>query len=191
MAAPHLVETQVNPELDQMRENAARRRARITRPKWNPKQWHPVYEEVVLMDCLGLARRDIALEKGFTEQHITNICQTPQAKIIRELFRRRMAEKYEGTVEERLERLTAKAMKRIEEVIEDDKIAEKNPLGLFDRAITVLKATNKIKEAPAEHVHEHRLMVTDEQMDRLKKGTELADQARQLHSGDTNAKSTP
>lgn len=183
MAAPHLVETYINPDLpEHMKENQVRRRARILRPKWNPKQWHPVYEEVVLMDCLGLARKDIALEKGFTEQHITNICGTPQAKIIRELFRKRMAQKYEGTIEDRLERITHKAMSRIEDVINDDKIAEKNPLGLFDRAITVLKSTNKIREAPPTVV-EKQLVVTDEQMAQLIAGTKKADEAKRLHSG--------
>lgn len=185
MAAPHLIETQDNPALRVMEENAARRRARIVRPRWNPKQWHPVYEEVVLMDCLGLARKDIALEKGFTEQHITNICATPQAAIIRELFRKRMAAKYEGTVEERLERITQKAMDRIENVINNDELEKKNPLGLFDRAITVLKATSKIKEAPTTNV-EKQLIVSDEQFTKLLEGTKKADEAKRLHSGDAN-----
>jgi hypothetical protein len=185
-----LVEVSQNPELAQMEENAARRRARITRPKWDPKQWHPVYEEVVLMDCLGLSRKDIALEKGFTEAHITNITQTPQAAIIREVFRRKMAEKYEGTVEDRLERVAQKAMKRIEDTIENDELFKKNPLGLFDRAITVLKATKHIKEEVAQ-TNNLTLVVTDEQMDKLRKGTELADKAKLLHSGNVNDASTP
>jgi hypothetical protein len=137
------------------------------------------------MDCLGLARKDIALEKGFTEQHITNICKTPQAGVIRELFRKRMAAKYQGTIEDRLERITHKAMDRIEGVINDDKIMEKNPLGLFDRAITVLKSTNKIKEAPTTNV-EKQLVVSDEQFNKLIEGTKKADEAKRLHSGDAN-----
>jgi len=190
MSSPVLVEVHVNPELAQMEENQARRRARITKPKWNPRQWHPVYEEVVLLDCLGLARKDIALEKGFTEAHITNICQTPQAQIIREIFRRKMAKKYEATVEDRLERLSQKAMDRIADVIDDDEIAKKNPLGLFDRAITVLKSTNKIKEVPTTHI-ENKLIVSDEAMARLERGMALADEAKRLHAPKVDAPTTP
>lgn len=193
-ASRALTEVSLNPELQQMEENRAARRARITRPRWDPKKWHPVYEEVVLLDCLGYSRKQIAEEKGFTEQHITNITNTPQAAIIREVFRKRMAAKYEGTVEERLERLTAKAMKRIEDVIENDDLMAKNPLGLFDRAITVLKSTNKIKETPATQ-NTLQLVVTEDQLDRLQKGTELADKARALNAGKTeiviNAPTTP
>lgn len=181
MSSPALVEVHVNPDLRQMEENQARRRARITRPKWNPKQWHPVYEEVALLDCLGLSRKEIALEKGFTEAHITNICQTPQAGMIREIFRRKMAKKYEQTVEARLETLAQRAMDRVESVIEDDDLAKKNPLGLFDRAITVLKSTNKIKEAPSQ-VNNNTLIVSDEAMDKLTRGLDLADEARRLHA---------
>lgn len=181
MSSPALVEVHVNPDLQQMEENQARRRARITKPKWNPKQWHPVYEEVVLLDCLGLSRKEIALEKGFTETHITSICQTPQAGMIREIFRRRMVKKYEQTVENRLETLAQRAMDRVEEVITDDDLAKKNPLGLFDRAITVLKSTNKIKEAPSQ-VNNNTLIVSDEAMDKLTRGLDLADEARRLHA---------
>ncbi len=182
-----MVETSTNPDLAQMDENSAKRRARNTRPKWNPKQWHPVYEEVVLLDCLGFSRKDIALEKGFTETHITNITSTSQARIIREVFQRKMAAKYEATVETRLERLSQKAMDNIEAVITSDALMEKNPLSIFDRSITLLKATKHIKDEPAVQNTQNILTITDEQMDRLAKGTKLADQAKLLNAVEVKA----
>ena len=51
MAAPNLIESLSDPDL--IREERGVRRARIERPRWNPKEWHPVYEEVVMLDVLG------------------------------------------------------------------------------------------------------------------------------------------
>lgn len=182
MAAPNLVETHINPELQQMEENRAARKARINRPRWNPKEWHPVYEEVVLLDCMGLSRSDIAVEKGFTEEHITSILKTEQAKIIRRIVEQKIREKHDFTVEQRLERLANKAMTRVEDVINNDKVAETNPLGLFDRAIVLLKATKKIApEEPGTNIGK-ALIVTDAAMDKLIKGMAVADEARRLHA---------
>ena len=175
-----MVEAELVPELE---ENRARRSARINRPRWNPKQWHPVYEEVVLLDSLGYKNTSIAEMKGFTPQHISNILNTPQAKIIKQLILKRMEQKRDETVEQRLEKITNRAMSRIEETINNDELAMKNPLGVFDRAITVLKATNKIKDAPAIVNDNRTLIVTDAQMDKLDRAIKLSDEARQLNSG--------
>lgn len=177
--ATELVEVQGVPELE---ENRARRAARINRPKWEPKKWHPVYEEIVLLDCLGYKGVVIAEMKGLTPQHVSNVLNTPQAKMIREITIKRMQQKRELTIEQRLEAVTDRAMSRIEEVVNNDELAAKNPLGLFDRAITVLKATNKIKEAPTGPVT-NNMIVSDAAMDKLLKAVEKSDQVKALHSG--------
>lgn len=175
-----MVEAHVVPELE---ENRARRAARINRPKWSPKQWHPVYEEVVLLDMLGYKNIVIAEMKGFTKEHISNILNTPQAKLIKELTVKRMEKKREETIEQRLDRLANKAMERLEETINNDELAAKNPLGLFDRAITVLKSTNNIKEQPTSVDNSRTIIVTDAQMEKLNRAMALSDEAKQLNSG--------
>jgi len=183
MAAPNLIETQINPDLpDDMKENRTNRRARITRPRWNPKEWHPIYEEVVLLDCMGYKRSEIALRMGFTEMHVTNILKTEQAGIVRKLVIARINGKAMRTIEQRLETVTEKAMQRVEDIMNDDKLAEKNPLGIFDRAITLLKGTRKIQpEDTGTHIN-RALIVSEHQFDRLIKGTALADEAKRLNS---------
>ena len=37
------------------------------------KEWHPIYEEVVLLDCMEYKRSEIGARMGFTEAHVTNI----------------------------------------------------------------------------------------------------------------------
>lgn len=176
----NLVEASVVPELE---DNRARRSARINRPRWNPKQWHPVYEEIVLLDSLGYKNIAIAEMKGFTKEHISNILCTPQAKLIKQLILARMEKKRDETIDQRLERIAEKAMSRVEETINNDELAAKNPLGLFDRAITVLKATNKIKEQPTAVDNSRTIIVTDTQMEKLNRAMQLSDEAKQLNSG--------
>jgi len=184
MTAPKFKETQVNPDLpEHMEENQTFRRARITKPRWNPKEWHPIYEEVVLLDCMGLKRSEIASRIGFTEMHISHILKTEQAQIVRKLVIARINGKAQQTIEQRLETVTLKAMQRVEDVINNDVLAEKNPLGLFDRAITLLKGTRKIQpEDGGTHIN-RALIVSEQQFDKMIKGTALADEAKRLHSG--------
>lgn len=190
MAAPKYEEVQIDPALQEFENNRIARRARINRPRWNPKEWHPVYEEVVLMDVLGYKRSEIALEKGFTETHITNILKTEQASIIRKIVIKRMEQKREETITQRLDRIAEKAMARVEEVIENDDLAAKNPLGIFDRAIATLRAAKKISAEDEGRVNNKNIFITDEAMTRLMKGTEIADRAKQLH-GMVNIDVTP
>lgn len=177
MAEP--VEVSSVPELE---NNRARRAARINRPKWAPKQWHPVYEEVVLLDALGYKNKVIAEMKGFTPEHVSNILNTPQAKVIKQIVIKRMEQKREETIDQRLENVTNRAMARIEEAMNNDELAAKNPLGVFDRAIVVLKATNKIKDAP-QTVNNNTMIVSDEAMAQLQKAVSLSDEVKQLHAG--------
>jgi len=184
MAVPNLVETHINPALDgQMEENRIFRRARITKPRWNPKEWHPIYEEVVLLDCMGYKRSEIAIRMGFSEMHITNVLKTDQAAIVRKLVLARINSKAMQTIEQRLEAVTLKAMKRVEDVMNNDVLAEKNPLGIFDRAITVLRGTRKIQPETDGGSHIGKaIIVSDHQFDKLMKGTAMADEAKRLHA---------
>src|SRR6266850_7034341 len=103
MAAPNLVEVSQDPALSQFDENRAARRARIHRPKWKPKRWHPVYEEIVLLGALGYANTEIAREKGFTKEHVSNVLNTPQAKMIQAIILKQMEKKRETVMEETID----------------------------------------------------------------------------------------
>lgn len=161
--------------------NRAARRARINNPRWEPKKWHPVYEEIVLLDCLGYSNKDIAEDKGFTAVHISNILNTPKAKMIRELLLKQMEKKREETIEQRLEKLADKAMDRAEKVITDDDLFAKNPLGVFDRAIIVMKGANKIKDQEEAKLIQNTMIVSDEAAIRLAKAMAGIKRREELH----------
>jgi len=167
-------------EPNELEENQVRRQARINRPRWEPKKWHPVYEEVVLLSALGYSNIDIAKQKGFTTVHVSNILCTQQAKTLMEMISIRLRHKTGESMEDRLERYAEKAMQRVEEVLNDDEYAMRSPGGIFDRAITVLKVTNKVKSEGSTTVN-NNLVVPVEAMLELKKGMELSDKARSMN----------
>jgi hypothetical protein len=165
--------------LEVMEENAVMRRARINRPKWEPKKWHPVYHEVVLLSALGYKNTEIAAEKGFTTVHISNILNTPQAKVLFQILSKRLEKRYDETIEQRMEKVANKAMSRVEEVINNDTLFEKNPLGIFDRAIVALKGANKIKEEEKEAPK--GMMVPAESMVALVHAIQTSLEVKEMH----------
>ena len=161
--------------------NRVRRRARIHRPRWSPKTWHPVYEDIVLLSALGYKNTEIAQEKGFTVAHISNILTTPQAKMLMDILIARQRAKGTETLESRLERAAMKSIDRVEEVLNNDEYAIKNPGGIFDRAITMLKVTGKVKEPDKETIRERTLLIPAEMIEALQAGMKLADRAREIN----------
>lgn len=182
---PDLVEEQVAPApaLDQMKDNEVRRRARLNRPRWVPGRWHPVYEEIVLLSVMGYSNITIAEMKGFTKEHISNVINTPQARLIIDLTLKQMEKKRVLSIDQRIEKITNRAMDRLEEVIENDAYAVKNPGGMFDRALSMLKVSGKVKEPVADLNVHHKLSVPAGMMEKLRKGIEASDRALALHSG--------
>lgn len=150
MAAPNLVEVQTLPtpysasEMDRPRRNA-----RLNNPRWSPQKWHPVYEEIVLLSALGYSNIDIAKDKGFTVVHISNILNTPQAKVLMRLALAQIEAKRVQTIDARLNKIAERAIERVEETLDNDVYATKNPGGMFDRALKLLQVTGRVKDPDA------------------------------------------
>jgi len=157
------------------------RPAQLRKPHWNPKRWHPVYEEVVLMDLMGYKNIEIARLKGFTVQHISNILQTEQASRLRELAIARQRALGTQTFEMRLERATERAMNRIESVLENDEYAEKNPGGIFDRSLKLLQSTKKVGKTDGTDVVNNVMVVPASSIAQMKEALAESDAVRARH----------
>lgn len=155
MSAPALVEVHTVPTTEKEPE----RKARLNKPRWEPKRWHPVYEEVVLMDALGYSNIEIAADKGFTVVHISNILCTPQARMIKQLIIGQIEKKRVLTIDGKLNKMAEKAVGRMEEVLDDDQFATKNPGGMFDRALKLLQVTGKVKDPEVGIVRDRTLVI--------------------------------
>lgn len=150
MAAPNLIESQTVPAGSQFDRKSEPRKAMLRRPRWQPKVWHPVYEEVVMRDCMGYSNIEIAADMGYTVVHVSNILCTPQAHLIKRLVLLQMEKKRELNVDQRFDKLTKVAIDRIEETLGNDNFATRNPGGMFDRALKMLQVRGVVKDPEAD-----------------------------------------
>ena len=107
--------------------------------RWVPKEWKPVYEEIVQLDAMGVDQEEIADRYNFTKIHISNICSTPHAKIIRASMTKSLVKRGMEAPQSRLTRIADKAMDRIDSIITDDDLFHNNPLPVADRSFKFLK----------------------------------------------------
>ena len=136
-----------------VKENSKRKRGRPrnddpNRParlvKWIPKEWKPVYEQIVHLDCMGVSQAKIAEQFNYTSVMISKICCTPQAKIIRRKVLEHLAEKNKEFQEGRFSRIQVTAMERISAVMENDELFMADPFAVVDRAFKLLEKTGII-----------------------------------------------
>ena len=184
--------TSINPSL--VRTNTKRKRGRprngdLNRParivKWIPKEWTPVYEEIVSLDCMGVPQKKIAKQFSMTTVMISKICSTPQAKIFRRLVLERLAEKNKVFQEERFAKTQVRAMERISELIEDDNLMLADPFAVVDRAFKLLEKTKVIGGSDSRgdvHIAGDVNMLTQNAILEIKDGLAKSREAKKLHS---------
>ena len=113
--------------------------ARLTK-KFEPKTWKPIYDTFVYHHCLGRSNKWIAEEYGYTPQQICNILTSTQGKILKGLLSENLRNARERRLDERMEDVGDKFMKRIEAVADDDALFEKAPFAVIDRGLAVIRS---------------------------------------------------
>lgn len=170
-----------------------KRGAKITK-KWNPKDWRPEYEAMVALCCLGkYTQRQVANQFGYTEAWLSSIMNSDMGKEVQATLIKNTRDQAVGNVAERLKQIQERALSRMETVINDDKIAERSPLAIFDRSALFLKNTGVIKDnhappvAPAGSItniqQNNTLIVSGKAADDLRDGLRKANEVKELHSG--------
>lgn len=112
--------------------------------KWQPKQWNPVYEQVVMYSCMNKTAKEIGKIVGFTEVHVGNILRSRFAKVIKLKMYEDLREDVSKTITNNIADSAILAARRIKAVLENEELAEKHPLSIFDRSLQVLKATKHV-----------------------------------------------
>ncbi len=170
------------------------RGAKITK-RWNPKDWRPIYEAMVALCVLGeKTQGQIAKEFGYTEAWLSQIMNSPKGKEVQAQIIRNTRDRSIGNVTDRLRDIQELALKRMEDVIRDDKIATKSPLAIFDRSALFLKNTGVIKDSQASpapvsqagtviNQTNNTLIVSGKDADNLRDGLNKANEVKSLHSG--------
>jgi len=151
--------------------------------RWLPREWKPVYSEIVLLSCAGWKGTDLAEKYNYTEVHISNILRTPQAG----LLRKRVLEELQGraleSIPAKLEQIAEKTVDRLRQVVNDDALFEKSPFGVIDRGLKVLTGVGHLKNEDQRggmHI-KNAVVLTKEHSSDLIDGLKRAKEAKLLN----------
>lgn len=126
-------------ERPQLRNIGPKRGAAVNK-RWNPKEWHPIYEQIVLYDAIGMPHAEIEEKTGYTQPWISSILNSEQGKLRKILLTKRIQETgVQAVTTERVQKLQARAFQNIEKVINNDDILERSPMAIFGASMDILK----------------------------------------------------
>lgn len=171
-----------------------RTKIRFPSSKWVPKKWRPEYEVIVAMYAAGMSRKAI-IDKFYefsgtlyTEQHITNICNTPEAQRILTGNIDHIRKRANDEIQLKLTEIQKKAADRIGEIINDEKLFRDSPFAVVDRAFRALEMGVGKKDTPQNSgsfgntLISSALIMTPEAAQILAEGTKKADEAHRLYA---------
>jgi hypothetical protein len=117
-----------------------RTNAKAPEDKWEPGTWRPEYEYILTLSCQGKTHVSISEMTGYSLQQICSILNSKEAKKAKNGIVTALRKSTLG----RMESVTQKAMDRIEDVLNDDNLAETAPFAMYDRAMAFMKGVNKL-----------------------------------------------
>lgn len=166
-----------------MSETIERRPAKLGKSKrWVPKKWDIIYDQMIVLSCLGQSHKVIGDQFGYGQQQVCNILNTDEAKrkkaaIIENVRQTGVA------VKDRLELLTTACFNNIEAALTDETIRAKAPLAVADRSMAFLKGMGKLDgDKPKEAEKVTNVFLGDSLAAKLVAGIEKANEAALLHN---------
>lgn len=166
-----------------MTEVIEHKKAKIGKSKrWVPKKWDPIYDQMVLLSCMGLSHKAIGDKFGYGQQQVCNILNTDQAKVLKESIINHIRET--GiTLGDRLARIEESALKNIEHALTDEDIRKKAPLAVADRSIAFLKGLGKLEGDKQKEIKNTNVFIGENLAAKLIAGMDKANEAALLHNG--------
>lgn len=157
---------------------------------WEPVEWHPWYEQIVLELCMGSKNIEVARKYGLTKVHVCNINRTRQAHEIRQRVLAEIQSGSKFSIQDRMSAMVEKSIERVEAMLDNDTLFEEKPLAVSDRAFRFLEGMNKLKGQGGTNINNtqiNQVNVPPESLDRFTKALESASQVRALHTGGNDA----
>ena len=145
---------QNNFKLDGRRNNKGRPKGsgpgyQRTTERWNPKKLTPKHYAILSLKAAGLKQVEIAKEVGVGKESVNQVCNSEKGKAYIALILDGAAKQFKEDTEQALIKTSTKAVKNIEEVLHDDELRQLQPFRMFDRSMSFLKATGKMRgDAP-------------------------------------------
>lgn len=172
-------------------ESEKRAKIKLPSKKWVPRTWRPEYEVIVSLSATGMSRESVVQRffqltgTLYTTQHISNICNTPEAKLLQKELVQKIRENRTQTVQERLAEIQHKAVDRIESLLNDDARFEASPFAVVDRAFKVLDSGKPVAGSAGTLNVGAAFIMTEEAARIMRDGTDKADEAKRLYGSVT------
>lgn len=166
-----------------MTETTERRPAKLGKSKrWVPKKWDIIYDQMIIMSCLGKTNKEIGETFGYGPQQVCNILNTDRAKESKRILIEHV--RATGlTITERLAKLEEASLKNIEHALTDESLRIKSPLAIADRSLAFLKGMGKLEgDKPKEQKATTNIFLGNELASKLIAGIEKANEAYVLHN---------
>lgn len=153
--------------------------------RWVPKRWESQFDEWIVRSVMGESNLSIAQRYKYTPQHVSNILNTPQAKLLRRQLLTSLQKNLELRTEERLAYIQDKALTRITQVLDNDKMLEVAPIAMMDKCIALLRGTGVLRpeSSPSNITAKNAVFVGSEHAAQLVAGIRAADEAKRLNPG--------
>lgn len=146
--------------------------------RWVPLEWDPIYDQMIALSITGMTNAVVGLRLGYTAQQVSNILNTPEAKLIKQRF----SEHIKKNTEISLSDLKNIATKRLADVLTNDDLAEAAPFRMFDAAAKLLSGVGALSDG-SDKVITNVINIPSEHVDRLAAAFAKSDEARRLNAG--------
>lgn len=158
------------------------------RPKmnrWQPRQWNPKYDQIVLLSVLGIKNNiELAKDFGYSTQQISNILNCKQAIELRAQIHAKIVDDTEADLPRRLELIAHKSVERIESVINNPGLFESKPLEIVSLALKVLQGIGKFKgEHDGVTNIKNAIFLGKKDVDDLREALAKSDEVKRLNAG--------
>lgn len=112
---------------------------RLPLKKWNPGKWEPIYDLMVARSIQGFKNTQIALEFGYSPEHISNILTSELAIKAKAAIIQQGRDKIAETFDGRAKQVADLTMKRAHELLTDDDRFIKNPFSVIQVGLAVTR----------------------------------------------------
>lgn len=149
---------------------------------WEPLKWKPVYEQIVALHMAGYKNVEIAALVDMHPVQIGNILRSNMAKSVIDNLTTKIRRNTASGVTARLEALRETAVRRVEECLTNDELAEKNPHAMANMGINFLKGIGSLSDGS--NTVKHQLALAPEFASSLAAALAESNTVKQLHTGE-------
>ena len=150
---------------------------------WEPKDWKPLYEQIILFAISGRNNKEIAHIVKRTPAMVGMVLRSQAAKKRQAELLNNVRETVFAGVDERLAEATVAGAEKIHKVMTDEQYFEVAPFAVFDRAMKLLTGSGKLSanEKQAQLNVQKMLVVQGDQAQDLVKGLLEANEVQRMH----------